>query len=172
MTTPVLLTNPNVEHRFGRPLAVLSLVCSLAHIPLFSTHFTSAPVVAAVMAVLALACIPCARRLWAAPTTHDCVVAAALAAAMVGLHLILALSMSADEYDVPAGLSAHVHHPIGSAGVQSPDPMAATAIHQHMPMHPVVAILFYTATALAVLQIVFNVAAVLSTVAAEKTDQP
>ncbi len=86
MTTPVLLTNPNVEHRFGRPLAVLSLVCSLAHIPLLSTHFTSAPVVTAVMAVLALACIPCARKLWAAPTTQDCVVAAALAAAMVGLH--------------------------------------------------------------------------------------
>jgi hypothetical protein len=155
---PVLLSNPRVPTGFGRPLAILSLVCLLAHIPLIASHFTMAPVITTVMAAVSLVCIPCIRRLWTSPTTHDCAVAAALATAMAGSHAILAMSMGAAPPVATVGSPTAHHH-------QSHAPTTMSMAHADMPpMPPALQALFVCATAIAVLQAVVGVTAIAITV--------
>jgi hypothetical protein len=164
VATPILLTNPAVPVRFGRPLALLTLACLVAHVPLIASHLTTAPVTSIVMALVSMACIPCARTLWLAPTTQDCATAAALAAAMMGLHLFLSISM-AGSVTPATNLTTSAHHQRGGASAMDPRhtgmPMGDMS---HMTTTPAVQALFYLATVMAVVQVLLNGLAIATTV--------
>lgn len=137
--------SPGVD-RVRSSAGYLSLVCLLAHIPLIASHFTMAPVISSAMAAVSIMCVPCIRRLWTSPTTHDCAVAAVLATVMAGSHVILAMSMGAAP---PAAVvdthTAHHHHNQG--------PTTMSMAHAGMqPIPPALQALFLCATAIAVLQ--------------------
>lgn len=151
---PILLTNPAVPIRFGRPLALLTLVCLVAHVPLVVSHFSAAPVTSTVMALVSIACVPCARTLWSAPTTQDCATAAALAITMVGLHLFLVVSMAGSVTPSTSVTTAAHHQRTGM-------PMGDT---HHMAMSPSAQALFYLATVMAAAQILLNGLVIATTV--------
>lgn len=170
---PVLLSNPAVSHRWGRSAAVLALACLIAHLPLIVSHVTAAPVSTAAMAIVSLACIPCARRLWTAPTAQDCAVAAALASVMVGVHLLLGITMAGPTAppspDMPIAMHQHGGVPV-THELLRPGPLAQ--VPHHMAMSGAVEVIFYLASAMALAQIALNVAAVALVVRREKASAP
>jgi hypothetical protein len=159
---PAPLRNPLVPRRFGRAAALLAAACIAAHIPLIASHFTLAPVTTAMMAVVSLMCIPCIHRLWQAPRTQDCIVAALLAAAMVAMHVTLTFTMSAGTTALDGDTTAHGHQHHTRVAVVHPE----ISSHQDHPMGmaPAIGAIYYLATLLAALQILLNVVAVALTV--------
>ncbi|KRE26862.1 hypothetical protein ASG82_10095 [Mycobacterium sp. Soil538] len=155
---PVLLRNPAVPVIVGRALAMLAAVCLIAHIPLIASHLTLAPITSVVMALVSLACIPCARRLWSKPATQDCAVAATLAATMVGLHLFLAISMATPHRvpPLPSGPMPGHNHGIDMSMMNAGHAVMPTADMQPMTMTPVLETAFYLATGAATLQVLLS----------------
>ena len=160
---PMLLQNPVVPLRRGRAAALLAITCLLAHIPLIASHFTLAPVTTAIMAVVSLMCIPCARKLWKAPTTQDCIIAALLAAAMVGMHVALTFAMAAGTSPANTDITVPSHHHAGAAA-DPVQPAPRSNLGHHIDMAPAIEAMYYLATTMAVLQILLNIVAVTSTV--------
>lgn len=156
---PILLDNPAVSRNLGRPLAVLSLFCLLSHVPLIISHLKVAPMSTVAMGVVALACIPCARKLWTEPHTHECNVAASLAALMVVLHVSVALSMGSSDGKAMAAMPMHAHHHqvavVASAEAPNGDVLSLPATHT-MAMSPVAELLMNLATGMALLQVLLN----------------
>lgn len=162
---PILLSNPAVPQRLGRVAGLLALACLIAHIPLIASHFAAAPIIGAAMVAVSMACVPCARRLWIAPTTQDCTIAAVLAATMVGLHLLLTISTTRSNTPAPSDMSTPGHHHTDMSAIadrtQTSTPMGE--MHQ-MAMSPAIELIFYLATAMAILQVLLNVAAIATTI--------
>ncbi|MBJ7324375.1 MAG: hypothetical protein JHC70_18790 [Rhodococcus sp.] len=161
---PILLANPDVPTRFGRVLALLALSCLVAHVPLIASHLTVAPVTAAVMAAVSLACIPCARRLWTVPSTQDCAVAGTLAAVMVGLHMFLALSMTGTNVHAGGLMPTTAHHKAGVGSIESGHVNLSLPNVHHMVMSPFAQVMFQVATAAAVLQILLSGLAIITAI--------
>ena len=169
---PVLLQNPSVPLRLGRFAAFLALACLLAHIPVIAGHFAPAPIMSAVMGAVSLLCIPCARKMWCAPTTQDSAIAATLAAVMIGLHLFLGMTMAAavvapSSPDLPMPAHHRGHTAATLAPAQSSTP---TEVHHHMAMSGTIGVIFYLATAMAAAQILLNVVAIAITVRRTRAD--
>jgi hypothetical protein len=108
-TRPILLGNPATPAIVGKFSALLALTCLLAHIPILVTHFTSFPMITGAMASVACVCVPCSRRLWRSPTTHDFMAVASVAAVMVILHIVLALSMGSSHRAGSVPMSGMMH---------------------------------------------------------------
>jgi hypothetical protein len=161
---PVMLQNPPVGGGFGRVLGVNAALCVVIHVPLVAGHLRAAPVLGIVMILASLACIPCIRKLWTKPTTHDCSVAGALAAVMIILHSCMAMGMGAGGADA---LSSHnsLARPHNGITLRHNDDGLAQVGHELL--HPVGQggeVLYFAATALASLQIVCGWLAVQQTV--------
>lgn len=72
----------------SRAAAGAAAVVAVAHVPLLTREAGSAPLMTAVMALLALGCGHCAVSLWRAPGPAVWRTAGAMALVMVGAHLV------------------------------------------------------------------------------------
>ncbi|MBM7805253.1 hypothetical protein JOD57_001090 [Geodermatophilus bullaregiensis] len=99
MTTVLAPPRPGAA-ALGRGAAVVAVVSAAVHLALLDP--TSLGSLA--MALMAVACLPCARQLWRAPTPSAWGTTALLDAGMLAVHAQLT-----------AG-AAHVHHGTGSSG--------------------------------------------------------
>ncbi len=148
---PVLLANPPIKPAIGKLSAALAAACLVAHVPLLIAHARDFPITTVAMAAVACACLPCTRRLWRSPTTHDAAMAGALAAAMLILHLYLTMTMAGMGADMAAPIPPGMHH----------DGTEATMSHlaAHSTGRPLHALL-YVASGLASAQVALAVATV------------
>ncbi|WP_213571129.1 hypothetical protein [Rhodococcus sp. USK13] len=149
---PTLPDNPVRATAAGKIAALLALACVTAHIPVLLAHFAHFPGTSLLMLALAGACLPCAGHLWTKPTIRDWVTAGALAAGMLVLHAMLMFSMTHAETGTAATTTAATGHHHGSA--------AHTMNTASLPDGPL-GLLFYGASALALVQVAMAVVIVL-----------
>lgn len=150
---PTLPDNPVRATAAGKVAALLALACVTAHIPVLLTHFAHFPGTSLLMLALAGACLPCAGHLWTKPTIRDWATTSALAAGMLVLHAMMMSSMTHTETGTATTTAATGHHH-GSA--------AHTMDTASMPDGPL-ELLFYGASALALIQAFLAVVIVLPT---------
>jgi hypothetical protein len=84
--TPAALAPARFRPGLGRAAAVLAVASAVVHL----LQVTSTTLGSLAMAGMALACLPCARHLWRAPTASVWGLTAALDAGMLFLHATLA----------------------------------------------------------------------------------
>lgn len=159
---PNLPDNPVRATAAGKVAALLALACITAHIPVLLTHLTYFPGTSLLMLALAGACLPCAGHLWTKPTIRDWATTGALAAGMLVLHAMLMSSMAHNETGPVKTAIPRQHHGSTASHAVNAAPM---------PERPL-ELLFYAATALAVVQVAMVTVIVLPAVLRRRLTTP
>ena len=141
---PTVPANPVRANAAGKVAALLALVCVAAHIPVLLTHLALFPGTSLLMLALAVACVACARHLWTKPTIRDWSTAGVLAAGMLVLHAMLMFSMTHTETTSGAESASATGHHHGPAARPT-----ETATMLDGPVE----VLFFAASALALIQV-------------------
>ncbi|MDI9938659.1 MULTISPECIES: hypothetical protein [Rhodococcus] len=149
---PTLPVNPVRATAAGKVAALLVLACVAAHIPVLLTHLPHFPGTSLLMLALSCACLFCVGHLWTKPTIRDWSTTGALAAGMLVLHAMMMVSMT--------------NTLTGAANTATPGHRHRSAPHT-MDAAPTpsgtLELLFYGASALALIQVFLAVVIVLPT---------
>ena len=149
---PTLPVNPVRATAAGKVAALLVLACVAAHIPVLLTHLPHSPGTSLLMLALSCACLFCVGHLWTKPTIRDWSTTGALAAGMLVLHAMMMVSMT--------------NTLTGAANTATPGHRHRSAPHTvdaAPPPSGTLELLFYGASALALIQVFLAVVIVLPT---------
>ncbi|MFF2112510.1 hypothetical protein [Rhodococcus koreensis] len=150
---PTLPDNPVRATAAGKVAALLVLACVAAHIPVLLTHLPHFPGTSVLMLALSCACLVCVGHLWTKPTIRDWATTGALAAGMLVLHAMLMVSMMNTLTGVANTATPGHRHRLASHTMDAATPASG-------PLE----LLFYGASALALIQVFLAVVIVLPTV--------